>query len=79
MDASKDESGQNIAYEMRDAMELNQLIYLILTFFCAVSCLGGPFLCVRWLSVPLHLIFGLGLNLYAIFNIIEVRDLDGFE
>jgi len=79
LSASKDTTGDDIALEMRDAMETNELIYIILAASCIFSCLGGPILCIRWIAVPLQLLGGLSLNIYAfylVYNVTTMKDFD---
>ena len=60
-------------------MEANQWLYFIHGFTCILSCVGGPFLCIRWLSVPLQLIGGVALQLYAIFLVWDVKQNDCYD
>ena len=51
----------DVAAEFKDAMEKNWLAYLILIGTSCLSCLGGPLLCLRWITVTLNMIAGLGI------------------
>lgn len=60
-------AGEDIAKEFKDAMDITVTVYMVLLVGCILSCLGGPILVLRWVSIPFHMIFGMGLQLYATF------------
>lgn len=46
------ETVPDAALDIRDAMEMSSTIYYILAMGCLLSCMGGPILCIRWISIP---------------------------
>ena len=61
------ESGADPATDIKDAISMMRLIYLILLIGAFLSCLGGPVNVLRWLSVPFHWLFGALFHMYGLF------------
>ena len=70
---------KEIADDIQTALEANITVYMILTVGCLLSCMSGPIVVLRWLSVPFHLLVGVFMHLYAIFVIQQVFNSDGFK
>ena len=70
-------AGEDVAAEFKSVMETNILVYLGLALGCYLSCMSGPFLFCRWLSIPFHWLFGLFIHLYAIATVYMVANSDG--
>lgn len=70
---------KDIAIDVESALDTNITVYMILTVGCFLSCMSGPILVLRWLSVPFHLLVGVFMHLYAIFVIQQVFNSDGFK
>ena len=70
---------EDIAQDFKDAMQTNITVYIILTAGCALSFISGPFLSLRWLSIPFNLLIGVSMHIYAILVLYLVRNSDGGE
>ena len=70
-------AAEDVAAEFKSVMETNLLVYLGLALGCFLSCMSGPFLFCRWLSIPFHWLFGLFIHLYAIAIVYLVSNSDG--
>ena len=67
---------EEVAGDFKSVMETNILVYLGLALGCFLSCMSGPFLFCRWLSIPFHWLFGMFIHLYAIANVYMVANSD---
>lgn len=70
-------AAEDVAADFKSVMETNILVYLGLALGCFLSCMSGPFLFCRWLSIPFHWLFGMFIHLYAIATVYMVSNSDG--
>ena len=62
-------SGADPATDIKDAIGMMRLVYLILLVGAFISCIGGPVNVLRWVSIPFHWLFGALFHLYGLFLI----------
>ena len=63
------EPSEDIAKDIADAMETMYYVYLTLTAGCFISCISGPLIVLRWVSIPFHLLFGAFFHMYGLFSL----------
>ena len=63
----------DIAPDIKEAMDTMWYVYVTLTAGCFISCISGPLIVLRWVSIPFHLLFGAFFHMYGLFTLWRVR------
>ena len=63
----------NYATEQKHVMYLQYVIYLLMASGSLLSCASGPIFILRWFSIPFHLLVGVFVHIYGIWELQAVR------